>query len=128
MALLIFIVLAVIIAVELFFLVKLTQILGGAVVLGMIIITALLGIGLLRILGKKNIVQILLFDIWHRRITLPFLLRDMGPLLSGLFLLIPGPITDLIGLFLFANWLVDRRRPSQCPPEVIDIDYKVHDD
>ncbi len=128
MALLIFILLATIIAIELFFLVKLTQILGGVVLFGMIIITALLGIGILCILGKKKIVQLVLFDIWQKRITLPFLLREMGPLLAGLFLLIPGPITDLIGLLLVANWMLGRRRLSQRPPEAIDIDYKVHDD
>ncbi|MCI2425198.1 FxsA family protein [Candidatus Acetothermia bacterium] len=128
MALVIFILLAAIIAIELFFLVKLIQILGGVVVLGMIIITALFGINVLRILGKQKIAQLLLFDIWQQRITLSFLLRDMGLLLSGLFLLIPGLITDIIGLFLLVYWSLNRRRPSGHPPNVIDIDYKVHDD
>ncbi len=128
MALLIFILLATIIAIELFLLVKLTPLFGGAIVLGMIVITALLGIGVLRMLGKKNILQILLFDIWQKQMTLPFLFHTMGPLLSGLFLLIPGLITDIVGIFLFANWWLGRRRSAEHLPEVIDVDYKVHDD
>jgi len=118
--------------VEIAGLIKLGQAIGGGPVLLEIVGTALLGLGLLRLAGRK----------FARTDELVALLANPGRyvrqsglslFLAGILMIVPGLLSDVFGVVLAVRFLLSRtrhagRRPTSADPDVIDVEYRVHDD
>ncbi len=120
-------------AAEVAILIKLAQLIGGGLVLAEIVVTAIFGYLLLRQARTA---------IADTRAWIEFLIRPTqgarrpgwSLLLPAVLLILPGILTDILGLTLLARYFVRGGRvtgpppPEKNPPEVIDVDFKVHDD
>jgi len=115
-------------------LIKLGQAIGGAFVLVELVATAALGYALLRAAGRSFLRTDELVDLmanpgrYFRR-------SGWALILAGLLLIVPGLLSDLLGLFLAGRFLWARitgrssRRPETTrDPETIDVEYRVHED
>jgi len=117
---------------EIAILIKLGQGIGGAALLVEILATGLLGWGLLRRAGRavrrpEELIALLTNPAHYLRRS------SLSLVLAGVLLLAPGLLSDLVGIALAVRFFVsgDRSRPrSSGPrdPDVIDVDYRVHDD
>lgn len=117
---------------ELAGLIKLGQTIGAGSLLGLILLTGIIGMLCLRLGGRGAIIRVMT-GLAQERVTLRRLAlrRSLFPMFAGILLIIPGVLSDLVGIILIALYLTGRTRPQ--PPsrekgEVIDIDYQVHED
>jgi UPF0716 family protein affecting phage T7 exclusion len=121
----------VVLCAEIALLIKLGQAVGGGSVLIEILLTGGLGILLLRMAGRSVFEPARLLELLMRSPTRN-LVKSLGLLfLGGLLLLIPGLLSDAVGLVLvFRFFLQGGRTPRGRPddPNTIDVDFQVHDD
>ena len=116
---------------EIALLIKFAQAVGGAVVLLEILLSAGLGILLLRAAGRSVFEPARVIELMTRRPTRD-LVQSLGLLfLGGLLLLIPGLLSDAVGVAFVARFLLragrpPRRRPPD--PDAIDVEFHVHED
>ena len=117
---------------EIAILIKLGQAIGGGPVLLEIVGTALLGWGCFRLAGRAV----------ARTDELIALLANPGRyirrsgwslFLAGILLIVPGILSDVVGLafavrFLLTRTRYARPRPTSTDPGVIDVEYRVHED
>lgn len=116
---------------EIAVLIKFAQAVGGAPVFLEILLTGGLGILLLRMAGRSVINPAGVIELLMRR-PIRNLVQSLGLLfLGGLLLLIPGLLSDAVGLILVARFFLQRgRAPRARPddPDTIDIDFHVHEE
>lgn len=116
---------------EIAVLIKFAQAVGGVPVFLEILLTAGLGVLLLRSAGRSVLDPARLLELLMRRPTRD-LVHSLGSLfLGGLLLVIPGLLSDAVGLALVLHFFLRggrtlRKRPDD--PDVIDIDFSVHED
>jgi len=116
---------------EIAVLIKFSQVVGGAFILLEILVTAGVGLLLFRLAGRSVFEPARVIELMTRRPSRD-LVKSLGLLfLGGLLLLIPGLLSDIVGLILVARYFLqggrpDRRRPTD--PDTIDVEYTVHDD
>jgi len=115
---------------EIALLIKFGQAVGGGPVFLEILLTGGLGILLLRTAGRSVFEPARLIELLAR---LPSRARvqSLGLLfLGGLLLLIPGLLSDALGLVLVAQFFLQGGRPkrrSPDEPDMIDIEFEVKD-
>lgn len=120
----------VLICAELAVLIKLGQAVGAAGVLLEILATAALGVLLLRRAGRSVFEPARIIELLSRRPTRS-LVQSLGLLFfGGLLLLLPGLLSDVVGVVLVARFFLRRRIPQPPPqdPETIDVEFHVHED
>lgn len=88
--------------IELFIIIKTGKILGFWVTLSLLIILSLLGLILIKNQGFSTIRKIR-YELSLGHVPTDSLLDGLFILASGLLLLVPGLLTDLIGLSIFFN-------------------------
>lgn len=116
--------------VELFGLIKIGQIIGGGAIFGEILLSGVLGVVLLRV-SVGNALAGMVVSLFAGRFSLRDLLRrrELRLLLSGVLLLVPGMLSDLVGLILLGHYfLLPSRREPTTGEETIDVEYEVYDD
>ena len=120
----------VLLAVEIALLIKFGQAFGGGPVLLEILVTGGLGILLLRTTGRSVLEPARLIELLARFPTRNRI-QSLGLLfLGGLLLLIPGLLSDALGLVLVAwFFLHGGRAPRTSPdrPDTIDVEFEVKD-
>lgn len=112
---------------EIVLLAKLAQTTGGLGVLIEILVTGLVGYGLLRSAGRRMVRTETLIELLLRPAAS---LRRPGwsLVLAGILFLVPGVLTDVIGLVLVVRHLTTPSRPTPSDePDVIDVEYEVRD-
>ncbi|MFC2099928.1 FxsA family protein [Candidatus Bipolaricaulota bacterium] len=123
----------VLLAAEIALLIKLSQAVGGGLVLLEILGSAVLGVLLLRASGRKLFDTRQLIGLLSHRPNL----HSRRPILSlvygALLLLVPGLLTDLAGVVLVARYLLLGGRGSTSsggsgPSDSIDVDFEVQDE
>ncbi len=116
--------------VELFGLIKIGQIIGGGAIFGEILLSGVLGAVLLRVSAGKALAGMVV-SLFAGRFSLRDLLlrRELHLLLSGVLLLIPGMLSDLVGLILLGRYFIlSSRRERVTGEDAIDVEYEVYDD
>ena len=118
--------------IEVFGLIRIGRVIGGTGVLGVILLTAVLGLVLLRLRGGTALTAVVV-SLFAGRVSPRELLRrrELSLLLGGILLIIPGLLSDALGLGLVARYLFTRGRPQRSvkkEPDVIDVEFEVHDD
>ena len=121
----------VILCIEIAMLIKFGQTFGGPVLLE-ILVSGGLGILLLRMAGRSVFEPARMIELLTRRPTRD-LIQSLGLLfLGGLLLLIPGLLSDVVGLVLAARFFLQggRRAPERGPedPTAIDVEFDVQED
>jgi len=115
---------------EIALLIKFGQAVGGGPVLLEILLTGGLGILLLRTAGRSVLEPARLIELLTRFPTRNRV-QSLGLLLlGGILLLIPGLLSDALGLVLVARFFLHRgRAPRRSPdePDTIDIEFEVKD-
>jgi UPF0716 protein FxsA len=116
---------------EIALLIKFGQAVGGAPVFLEILLSGGLGILFLRSAGRSVFESARVIELLSRRPTRN-LVQSLGLLfLGGLLLLIPGLLSDAVGLLLVVRFFLQRGRTSRGSsddPDTIDVDFHVHDD
>jgi len=118
---------------EIALLIKFAQAVGGTAVLLEILLTAGLGILLLRGAGRSVFEPARVIELMMRRPTRD-LVQSLGLLfLGGLLLLVPGLLSDALGAFFVVRFFLRRGRPPRdqsrsTDPDAIDVEFTVHDD
>ncbi len=116
---------------EVALLIKFGQAVGGGAVLIEILLTGGLGLLLLRSAGRSVFAPARVLELLAQRPSRN-LVQSLGLLfLGGLLLLVPGLLSDAVGLAFVARFFLQRRRvPRRGPdaPDTIDIEFHVHDD
>jgi len=116
---------------EIALLIKFAQAVGGGIVLLEILATAVLGVLLFRMAGRSVFDPARVIELMTRRPTRA-LVQSLGLLfLGGLLLLIPGLLSDVVGIVLVVRFLLQGGRPSRerpTDPNTIDVEYRVHDE
>ncbi len=116
---------------EIALLIKFAQAVGGGPVFLEILATAGLGILLLRMAGRSVFEPARMIELMTRRPTRD-LIRSLGLLfLGGLLLLIPGLLSDAVGIVFVVGFVLrggrsTREQPTD--PNTIDVDFEVHED
>ena len=117
---------------EIVSLVKLGQAVGSAPVLGVILLTGVVGLLLLRIAGRTTLVYLMRGGRVGRIAMKDLMRKELSLLLAGLFFIFPGLISDAVALILLGRYLLLRpgRLSSHDRPEngVVDIDFRVHEE
>ena len=118
--------------VEVVGLIRVGRVIGGMPVWGLIILTAVLGLTILRLKGGPAVTSIVV-SLFAGRLTPRQLLhrRELSMLLGGILLIAPGLLTDALGCALVIRYLFTRRGPQRSVKEerdAIDVEFKVHDD
>ncbi len=118
--------------VEIVGLVKLGQAVGGGAVLAEVLLTAVLGIVVLRLVARSAL-QHMAVNVFVGRLSLRSLLRhDLLPVVAGILLIVPGILSDAFALYLIARYFLAPAETSQGANAgedgVIDVEYKVHDE
>ena len=124
---------------ELYLLVKIAQVIGAAATVGLVVFTAVLGALLLRHQGLATLDSVRKTMQRGEAPAQP-LLEGLMVLLGSVCLMIPGPITDVVGALALVppvrRWLVSRffhrfgppgGRPPGQGPHVIDGEYERDD-
>lgn len=117
--------------VEIIGLIKLGQAMGGTVVLGVILLTAVLGFILLQIGGRSALTKLAMNAFVGRLSLRELLRRELSLLLASVLLILPGLLSDAAGVVLLARHLLTGSRPSRphgVEDDAIDIDYQVHNE
>lgn len=129
--------------VDLYFLIKVGSLIGALPTVFWVVFTAVLGVGLLRIQGFATLAR-LRATLAQGGIPAMELMEGGVLMLAGALLLLPGFITDAIGLCLFIpplrraliTWALRRFFSSQTPrgerrergPRTIEGEYRREDD
>jgi UPF0716 protein FxsA len=117
---------------EVALLIELGRSIGGTLLFVELLASAALGFLAIRLAGRSFV----------RTSEFVSLLNEPGRALrssglslvaAGLLLILPGALSDLAGLFLIGRFLLMRlrgetRRGRGTEPDVIDVEYRVHDD
>ncbi|MCK5246508.1 FxsA family protein [Candidatus Bipolaricaulota bacterium] len=117
---------------ELVLLIKLGQGIGGGLVFAEIVLSGLLGYSLMRFVGRTVFQPAQLIGVFLHAVGSGFSSRKPVELLlfGSLLLIIPGILTDILGLIFIARFFVRggslRQPPSSS--DSIDIEFDVHDD
>lgn len=115
---------------EIALLIKFGQAVGGGPVLLEILLTGGLGILFLRMAGRSVLEPARLIELLTRFPTRTRV-QSLGLLLlGGILLLIPGLLSDALGLMLVARFFLQGgRAPRRSPeePDTIDIEFEVKD-
>jgi UPF0716 protein FxsA len=117
---------------EIALLIKFGQAMGGGPVLAEILFSAVLGLIILRRAGRVVLRSSDLIALLARpsiRLRLP----SWGLVFAGILLLIPGMLSDVLGLGLAIRYVWPTRRTPRRPcskqdQDVIDVKYRVHSD
>ncbi len=118
---------------ELFGLVEIGRLIGGAAIFGEILITGVAGILILRVSVGKALPGMVI-NLFAGRFSLKALFhnRELRLLLAGVLLVIPGVISDIAGLALLVRHFTPiptrHRHHHKTDSDVIDVEYKVHDE
>lgn len=102
-----FVILALIVGVpaaEIYVLIEVGSLIGGLATVAAIIFTAIIGTALFRVQGIATLARVQQ-ELNEGRMPLGEVLSGLGLLFAGLMLLIPGFVTDAIGLILFVPFL-----------------------
>lgn len=124
------IILFIIACIEVASLIKLGQAIGGGPVLGVIILTAVLGLTLLRLGGRATFSKLAANAFAGRLSATDLLRRELSLLLAGILLIVPGLLTDAAGIAFLGRYFLSRfpsHRPKSKEGDVIDVEYQVHD-
>ena len=118
---------------EIISLVKLGQAIGAAPVLGVILLTAVLGLLLLRVVGRSALIHLARSGLTGRIAMKDLLRKELSLLLAGLFFIFPGLISDGAALILLGRYLLLRpgrmvARDRRSEDDVIDIDFRVSEE
>lgn len=117
---------------ELVLLIKLGQGIGGGLVFAEIVLSGFLGYSLMRFLGRTVFQPAQLIGVFLHAVGSGFSSRKPVELLlfGSLLLIIPGILTDILGLIFIARFLVRSSSLRQPPSssDSIDIEFDVHDD
>ncbi|MFC2077733.1 FxsA family protein [Candidatus Bipolaricaulota bacterium] len=117
---------------EIAILIKLGQAIGGGAIFLEILGTVVLGWIFLRLAGRVFVRTHELIAVMTDPVRY---LRNSGwsLILAGILLIVPGVLSDIFGLALAARFILTRgstvdRRPTPSDPDVIDVEYRVHDE
>lgn len=124
------IILFIIACVEVASLIKLGQAIGGGPVLGVIILTAVFGLTLLRLGGRSALTKLTASVFAGRLSATDLLRRELSLLLAGILLIVPGLLTDAAGIVFLGRYFFFRfppHRPKSEEGDVIDVEYQVND-
>jgi len=118
--------------IEVIGLIRIGLVIGGMPVLGLILLTAVLGLTILRLKGGPAVTSMVV-SLFAGRLTPKQLLRrrELSVLLGGILLIVPGLLTDALGCVFVIRYLFTRRDPQRFGKEerdAIDVEFKVHDD
>jgi len=120
---------------EIVLLVKLGQLIGGGLVIGLTLLTGILGYALLRHAGMRALPELVSHLLAGRIPAGRLLRREFALVLAGLLLLIPGFLGDAVGFLLLLRYASAPRPPRGARPgrssgsrEPIDVDFQIHDD
>lgn len=113
-------------------LIKLGQTIGGGSLLIEILATAALGFLVLRLAGRAFVRANELVALMANP-SRYFRSSSLSLILAGILLIVPGLLSDLAGLALVARYFVSRPsrgtpEPKSKDPDVIDVEYSVHED
>lgn len=122
------------IAVDILLLVKLTKLIGGLGILALIVGTAVLGSWAIRRQGMQTIREIQLATA-RGELPTTAILEGLVALFGGVLLLLPGPLSDLVGLSLLLAGLrrriagrigegIAKSRPDLKQPVTLEGDYR----
>ena len=117
---------------ELVLLIKLGQGIGGGLIFAEILLSGFLGYSLMRFVGRTVFQPAQLIGMFLHAAGSGFSSRKpVERLLFGsLLLIIPGILTDILGLIFIARFFVRGRSLRQPPSssDSIDVEFDVHDD
>jgi len=122
----------IVVAAEVALLIKFAQTVGGLVVFGEVLLSAVFGLLILRTAGRSLLNPEKLIQLLIRPPSLRGIDAAGAALLGGLMLVLPGVLTDIGGIALVA-WIVLRggrspQRPSSPDGSgTIDVEYEVKD-
>lgn len=86
-------------AVEIFFIIKVGQVIGAMSTLALIVLTGILGAWLARSQGRQTLL-LAQMDMQQGRVPAEAIMDGLAILVGGLVLLTPGFFTDIIGFLL----------------------------
>ena len=119
---------------ELALLIKLGQGIGGGLVFAEILLSGFLGYSLMRFVGRVVFQPAQLIGMFLHAAGSGFSSRKPVEwlLFGSLLLIVPGILTDILGLIFIARFFVRgrslRQPPSPSDPNTIDVEFDVHDD
>ncbi len=117
--------------VELVALIKLAQAVGSGSVLGIILLTAVLGLVIIR-LSRRPALSMVLMLFLKGKFSLKTVLMQQELILplAGVLLILPGLLGDACGITLLF-WHLGLKQVHVSKPnkeEIIDVEYRVEDD
>jgi UPF0716 protein FxsA len=117
---------------EVAILIKLGQAIGGGYLLLELLLSAVLGLLAMR-LARRAFVRTSEFVALLNSPGRVFRASGLAVVMGGVLLILPGVLTDLLGIFLVARSLLSRiqqppRGPMDSERETIDVEYRIHDD
>jgi len=117
--------------VELVALIKLAQAVGSGSVLGIILLTAVLGLVIIR-LSRRPALSMMLMLFLKGKFSLKTVLMQQELILplAGVLLILPGLLGDACGITLLF-WQLGLKQvhvPKPNKEEIIDVEYRVEDD
>lgn len=118
--------------IELFLLIVTSQTIGFAVVMAEIVISVFAGLSLMRFAGRTAFQPAQLIGVFLHGLGSGFSMKEpIQQLLFGsLLLIIPGFVTDILGIVFIARFFLQRGSTTQSAkdPESIDVEFDVRDD
>ena len=118
--------------IEIACLIKVGQAIGGRPVLGIILLTGVLGLALLQWTGRSAAIKLTTNLFVGKLSARDLLRREISLLVAGILLLIPGLLSDVAGLVLLSRYLFTQSSPqrfggttSDSDRDVIDVEYHV---
>ncbi len=117
--------------IELAGLIKLGQLLGGGPLLGIILLTATLGLFILQTRGRLAFTAVLQLFL-QGKVSIRHVLqrREIIPPIAAFLLILPGPITDVCGMLLlvwFWKLPTTNHTTHSDNEDYIDVEYHVDD-
>ncbi len=117
---------------ELALLIKLGQGIGGGLVFAEIVLSGVLGYSMMRLVGRTAFQPAQLIGVFLHAAGAGFSSRKPVEwlLFGSLLLIIPGILTDIVGLVFIARFFVRGNSQRQSPEESdsIDVEFDVQDD
>lgn len=119
---------------ELFLLIVVSQAIGFAVVFAEIVLSVFAGLSLMRFAGRTAFQPAQLIGVFLHGLGSGFSMKKpIQQLLFGsLLLIIPGFATDILGIVFIARYLTSggslRHPPTESDSESIDVEFDVKDD